>query len=384
MLRALAAAALLVLTASTCSPVMAAPPWAKLVPFRKVEADPNDTYDLTESHGPWMIMCASFAGPNAEAQAHELVLELRKEYQLEAYIFKQHFDFTKSELGNTIDKYGFRKRMRPINGAKFDEYAVMAGNFHSVEQADLKKTLDTIKYAKPACLDLSRGAELNQRYAGWRNAVRRATSLAGAREKGPMGKAFVTKNPLLPDEMFAPKGLDPFVVDLNKDLPYSLLNNPGQYTVKVASFRGAESIAEQGSRAEASFDELLGKPRKGSRTNLAKIDEAALKASKLTKALRENGVEAYEFHDRTESIVCIGSFDSVGNPRPDGKTEINPAVHRLMQQYGPEQVPDPSGRTGQFGLRPRSLAGIPFDVQPLPVMVPKQSLAASFAADREG
>jgi hypothetical protein len=380
--RALSAAASLLVIAATGLSLSAAPPWARLVPFRKVEADPNESYELTESHGPWMIMCASFAGPNAEKQAHELALELRSEHKLEAYVFKHHFDFTQAERGLGFDKYGAPKRMRPINGAKFDEYAVLVGNFHSVDQPDLEKTRDLIKRLKPAALDLSRGNELNQRYAGWREAVRRVSSLAKGKQKGPMGHAFVTKNPLLPDEFFAPKGLDPFVVDLNEDLPYSLLKNPGTYTVKVASFRGAEELALN-QQQEATFDSLIGKPRKASRTNLAKIDEAAVKASKLAKALREKGVEAYEFHDRTESMVCVGSFDSVGTPRQDGKTEINPAIHRIMQEYGPEQVQDPQGRPGQLALRPKSLAGIPFDAQPIPVMVPKQSLAAAYV-DREG
>lgn len=373
--------AFLIVLACTAS-ASSAPPWAKLVPFKKVDADPSADYSLTESHGPWMIMCSSFAGPNAESQAHELVLELRTRHKLEAYIFKHHFDFTESELGLGWDKYGNRKRMKPINGAKFDEYAVLVGNFHSVDQPEVEKTLDEIKHMSPATLDLKRGKDLNQRYAGWRDAVRRVSSIAGAKQKGPMGHAFVTKNPLLPDEFFAPKGLDPFVVDLNKDLSFSLLACPGTYTVKVASFRGAESLALN-QKEEARFENVLGKPKKGSRTNLAKIDEAAVKASKLTKALREKGVEAYEFHDRTESIVCIGSFESVGTPRQDGKIEINPAVHRIMKEYGPEQVADPSLGPGQLGLRPRSLQGIPFDVQPLPVMVPKQSLASDYV-DREG
>jgi hypothetical protein len=369
----------LLLAGLHCQLVSAAPPWAKLVPFRKVSADPNESYELTESNGPWMIMCASFAGPNAEKQAHELVLELRGRYKLEAYVFKHHFDFTAPELGNTLDKYGARKRMRAVNGSKFDEFAVLVGNYHSVDQPDVEKTRDTIKHLKPATLDLSRGEELNQRYAGWRDAVRRVSKLGAAKEKGPMSHAFVTKNPLLPDELFTSKGLDPFVVELNEDLPFSLLKNPGTYTVKVASFRGAESLALNG-KEEAEFETNLGKPR---RSNLAKIDEAAFKATKLTKALREQGVEAYEFHDRTESIVCIGSFDSVGNPRADGKTEINPAIHRLMQQYGPETIQDPKLGPGQLGVKPRSLEGIPFDVQPLPVMVPKQSLAPR-TRDREG
>lgn len=358
------------------SSLQAAPPWAKLVPFRKIEADPNESYELTESHGPWMIMCASFAGATAEQQAHELVLELRRKYKLEAYTFAQHYDFTDAEPGNTLDKYGFRKRMRNLRAVKFDEIAVLVGNFHDVDQPDLADTLQSIKTMHPESLQTEKQKGSSQQLANLRAAVRRFSSDPRARSKGPMGKAFVTKNPLLPDEFFAPKGLDPFVVELNEDLPFSLLNNPGTYTVKVASFRGAETVANKPADF-AKFEEILGKPGKGSRSNLAKIDEAAVKASKLTKALREKGIEAYEFHDRTESIVCIGSFDSVGTPRADGKTEINPAIHRLMQEYGPEKVQDPKLKTGQLGLRPRSLEGIPFDVQPLPVVVPKQSVAAS-------
>jgi hypothetical protein len=374
-----------IIVASLCvglaASASAAPPWAKLVPFRKVEADPEKFYELTESEGPWMILCTSFAGPKAREQAHELVLELRSRYKLEAYVFARHFDFTEPEVGLGVTKYGGPRKMRHQRSVKFDEYAVLVGNFHSVDQPEIEKTREIIRHLTPECL-AGDSKETNQQFGNFRRYIWSIHPDQRKRQKGPMGNAFVTKNPLLPDEYFAPKGLDPFVVDLNKDLPYSLLNNPGKYTVKVASFRGAESIEYQPAKI-ASFEESIGKPREGSRSRLAKIDEAAMKASKLTAALREKGVEAYEFHDRTESIVCVGSFDSVGSPRPDGKIEINPAIHRIMQEYGPEKVPDPSLGPGQLGLRPRTLNGIPFDVQPLPVMVPKRSLAQDYVG-REG
>src|SRR6476660_1796549 len=74
----------------------AAPPpsWAKLVPFRKIDADAKKTYDLEEKNGPWMIMAASFAGPSAEQQSHDLVLELRQRFKLEAYTFRRTYDFS--------------------------------------------------------------------------------------------------------------------------------------------------------------------------------------------------------------------------------------------------------------------------------------------------
>ena len=95
--------------------------------------------------------------------------------------------------------------------------------------------------------------------------------------------------------------------------------------------------------------------------------------------LRQRGIEAYEFHDRYESIVTVGSFDTVGTPRADGCTEINPAVLRIMQSYGPRQKPIGAGGRAMAGLMPRTLGGITFDVQPTPVEVPRRSIATDYA-----
>ena len=128
------------------------------------------------------------------------------------------------------------------------------------------------------------------------------------------------------------------------------------------------------------FDELAGQPYQNAKNarhkGMAKIDIAADNAARMTKALRDKGVEAYEFHDRTESMVCVGSFDSVGDPRDDGKIEINPGIHRLMETYGPEKKFIP-GQAQAF-VQPRLIEGIPFDPQPLPVVVPRQSIANDY------
>ena len=107
-----------------------------------------------------------------------------------------------------------------------------------------------------------------------------------------------------------------------------------------------------------------------------KLEDAEVKAHELTKLLRKKGVEAYEFHDRYESIVTIGSFDSIGAKQPDGSIELDPAVHRLMKEYGPAKETLP-GQAG-LGLIPRSLNGISFDIQPVPVQVPRTSIAAAY------
>jgi hypothetical protein len=344
---------------SLAEPAFAAKPWELLIPFKRVDADAGKEYRLTENHGPWMIMASSFAGPGADQQAQNLVLELRKRYNIEAYIHRQTFDFSDPVVGLGFNRYGGPKMMRHANAAKFDEIAVLIGSFEDVSDPRLEKTLAEIKYARPDCLDISKNKTTTQRFIGLRELQRRLTPDPDKKQQGPMGNAFVTRNPLLPQEYFVPKGLDPFVENMNRDLEYSLLKNRGQYSVRVAVFRGASTM-------KASEANKL--------TN--KLEDAEMKAHDLTKLLRKQGIEAYEFHDRYESIVTVGSFESIGVKQADGTTELNPAVHRLMQEYGPRQQTLP-GQAG-LGLVPRSLNGISFDIQPVPVEVPRSSIAAAY------
>ena len=109
-----------------------------------------------------------------------------------------------------------------------------------------------------------------------------------------------------------------------------------------------------------------------------RLEEAALKAHKLTQALRAKGFEAYEFHDRHQSVVTIGGFDSVGEPRADGKTEINPAVHQMMETFSATRTGLQLGGQQVAGLQPKTFGGIPCDAQPIPVLVPKRSLGADY------
>ncbi len=342
--------------------------WTSFIPFRKnVDANPSTRYELTEEHGPWLVLAANFAGEGAAEQAHELVLELRKEFNLPAYIDRKEFDYSETVEGKSLDRYtGLPSKMKHAHGGKFDAYAVLVGDFDSAEEPQLQKTLEKLKYARPACLDLEIHKKSTQRFAGFRELQRRMNGDAAKRQKGPMGNAFVTRNPHLPEEFFAPGGLDEFVVELNSRAEFSLLNNPGRYTVKVASFGGKNTMNSK---------EIEALEQSGQVSD--KLDIAADKAHRLTVALRSRGVDAYEFHDRTESIVAVGSFESVGEPRVDGKIEIHPTVHKIMQMYGASRRELPGG--GSLGLQPRILAGISFDVQPMPVEVPRRSIAADYA-----
>ncbi len=346
---------------------MAKPPW-QLVSFRRVEADPQKRYELSEQAGPWLIFAASFAGEGSAEDAHELMLELRKKHKLPAYIHSQQFDFTQQVQGIGINPDMTPKQMRYDKAGVFEEYAVLVGDFVSVDDPDLQKTLKELKYARPECLS-NLDQRKTQRFAGLRELQRRITRDRSRQSKGPMGNAFAVPNPLLPSEYFAPKGVDSLVLRMNEDVPHSLLDCPGRYTVRVATFRGNIIIDQRKVEAIENGGKMA-----------SRLEKAAIEAHRLTEELRKQGVEAYEFHDRHESIVTVGSFQSIGRPRSDGKQEMNQAVLRVIQQYSPRQqaLVDPSGRA-VAGLQPRTLGGIPFDVQPWPVEVPKRSIATDYA-----
>ena len=195
-----------------------------------------------------------------------------------------------------------------------------------------------------------------------------------------MRRAFIARNPTIPKEYFVGAGIDPFVLNMNKGVKYSLLDCPAKYTVRVASFRGESHFVGEGADpdedAQRSFLSLPGLGK------VNKLEAAADNAHRLTELLRKKGIEAYEFHDRFESIVTIGSFETVGNELPDGRIDLLPAIHQIMLSYGAQRSPLPN--QGQAVNPPRSLDGIPFDIQPLPVMAPRRSLSSDYAVgDRD-
>jgi hypothetical protein len=55
---------------------------------------------------------------------------------------------------------------------------------------------------------------------------------------------------------------------------------------------------------------------------------------------------------------------------------MHPEIHAIMRKYGPQRQPLPGQEA--LGLVPTSVNGIPCDVQPWPVRVPKPSIAAAY------
>jgi hypothetical protein len=354
------------------SPAVRAASPLSLIRFKKLNETPTNDLNLIEANGPWMIFAASFAGSGAEADARELALELRNNFRLPAYVHSKRYDFSKPVKGLGLTRYGEPKMMRFNMDSSFDEVAVLIGDYRSPDDPRLQKDLQTLKYAQPECLSLekNKNRETTLRFAGLRAWQRRLVGDDQKRRRGPMGRAFATRNPMLPEDT-QDQELDPLLIRMNEKRNYSLLDNPGKYSVRVASFRG-QVIIDQREISEI-------EQGKGSKWS-ASLDQAAAKAEKMAEILRKKNVEAYVYHDRHESIVTIGSFDSLGTEMPDGHIELQPSIARIMETYGPEKKPI-LGKDGRrlAGIQPKSFAGYTLDVAPQPILVPRRSVADSFA-----
>ncbi len=367
----IAASSLFLVTGTTI-----AAPW-DVVNFKHVEADPKKAYELTEKNGPWVIMAATFTGDHAEDDAHALVLDLRKNFALNAYYYAKTYDFSKPEPGLGVDMYGSPKVMRHLEKKSVREVAVVVGDFPRVDDSDAQAALKKIKQAQPDSLKTSKSLS----FADYRQQVHDHVQLT----RGPFARAFVAPNPLIPTEYFAPKGPDKFVLEMNRNVEHSLLDCPGKYTLQVATFKGNTIINQQ----------KIKDVQANRRDMASSLDISADRAHRMTVELRKLGYEAYEYHDRESSMVTYGHFDSIGNQRADGTIEPLPQIQRAVETFGIDLGTQILPLHATAEKEPKSLrqliknkdgkvidikdADLVFDIEPTPIVVPKRSIAADYA-----
>lgn len=377
----------------------AAPPlWKQLMPRKKVAADPNGDYTLGQENGPWLIMAASFTGETGEEQARDLVLEMRSRFNLPAYYYGMTFDLDGDDVGRGLTQYGGSIKRRLQRGDEVVQHAVLVGEFPAIDDIEAQDMLDQIKTMQPKALSVN-ATETSQTLAGVRSFYNQAKRRMGQDvPAGPMSHAFMTRNPLLPREYFVPNRVEPEVMEWNRQFEDSLLNCPGRYTIRVATFRGRIAL-----------DGAKGAPEISERVRSAKEDdplvEAGEKAHAMVVALKEKEwPQVYEFHDRHESYVTIGSFDNARR-LPNGQLVLedrnaqiimatfsattphnslikkpipkNPLDEPLARQKF-AQMFQGQGRPAD-GFNPKSIVGIPFDIIPQVMEVPRDSVSSTYA-----
>lgn len=323
--------------------------WLPTSWFAPAEVPAQEMFPLAEKDGPWLVLAATFRGEGAREDARRLVQELRRDHKLRAYTHEKAFDYTGQQQGLGLNPDGTPKKMRYANAAEVVEVAVLVGDFASFDDQRGQKMLGTIKGLHPKALAGDAGK--SRSFSDFRKMI----GLDRNSAKGPMHLAFVIPNPLLPEDYFSRQEVDKFVVEMNSDVTHSLLDCPGRYSVRVATFTGAGTFDQKA--IASGEDEVKLESR---------LVEAADKAHRLTEALRRSGWQAWEFHDRESSIVCVGCIDQLAVPQAGGASVVHPEVARIVRELGPD--PD---KLAVGTVVPRSIEGVLLDVKPRPIDVPR-------------
>jgi hypothetical protein len=343
---------------------------------------------LKAEHGPWLIIAASLEGEQAQSLAIELARELRQKHHLASYVLPKQFDYSQTVPGSGIEPNGRQRRMRHMHDERIDSYGVLIGDFSSLDDPSLKETLQQVKQLFPETL--AKQTESANSVSAFKKLMRSADQSA----KPPMATAFVTRNPLLPEDFFQTPAVDSFVYKLNKNADHSLLKAKGRFTVRVATFRGADAVVLQNSRTAQQATE------KGATDQL---EFAVVQANLMANVLRDAGFDAFEFHDRNSSIVTVGSFDSLGNEDKAGKFIYALEIQEVQKKFGGIK----EYQNSQYGMVPAAKTlldivnpgqisalqkgstsekkanfirhAIPFDLDPKPMAIPRQETSKLYS-----
>lgn len=278
-----------------------------------VDAVKGRVYTITKQHGPWMIMVASISrirdkenlieGLSPREAALELVYQLRK-VGIPAYVYEQ-----KDELGRIETRNRLQEKETRVFAARRGEICVLAGNYPSPESSQAVRTLEYIKTRFDADFLIELGGRFKPTPG----------------QPKPLSGAFLTVNPLLSPEEVKAASVDPLLVRLNSQYDNSLFENPGKYTLVIATFTGKSSrYVKDGQEDEAFKNFQVGNS----------LDKAAEDAFQLAESMRnatrhgyDDDFDVYVWHDRYKSVVTIGSFDDANDPR----------IARFVDRFGAKQ-----------------------------------------------
>ena len=305
------------------------------------EADPSKEYPVTPEAGPWMICAASYMGRKAPQMAHDLVIELRRDYDLPAFIYnrgdverrkmREEMDQKRRQREEALRQQGLQPGipLPPLGVRVEDQCAVLIGGYKDIDAAH--SALEKIKKlpnpkSVPVDEIMLASTDTNQRLQ-----KQKANIFTGS---------FVTHNPTVPQEKVE-RGLDPATLkQLNADESYSLLKCKQPWTMAVKEFSGG--VAIQPAKAPPTLlEKLLGNKSDEHMSAIGK------QAHELARVLKQMGFDPYVLHTTTSSIVTVGAY---ADPEDD-------KLHQAQKQL----------RNMQFG----TYSWIQLTSNPLPMPVPK-------------
>jgi hypothetical protein len=309
-----------------------------------IDADPNQSYDVTPAAGAWMICAASYSGDEAGDIAHRMVLEIRRNFGLPAYVFNRGRDERAKQRAEIERIHHFCPEGR-IRGVRIEEqFAVLVGGYKDMESA--RSALDGFKKLKPSdpkALDIMQWDDQKPGANG-------KTQITGhtIAYVNPFMRSFVVRNPtVLNEPVKEDKHEEKFLHEINADESYSVYKCRKPWTLAVAVFQAPTLV--QSANSSSFLDKLMGA------SNGEHISGAAMTAHNMAKLLEELShdprlkeplKEVYVFHTRNNSVVTIGGFDRQDDPRMgyvqavlrDNLLRNNPQL-QLLKQPLPMEVP---------------------------------------------
>jgi hypothetical protein len=381
-----------------------------LNPFKRSTKEVQDVVMLKPEHGPWMIFAYSFEGEKAKEDATVLAKEIQRDLGLPTFVMEKKFDYSEKVLGSGYREDGTQKVMKYRDSRVVSGYAVMAGEFDSIDHPTVPQILERVKTYQAKSLltegNESDGKGKKEEADSIRGAKKWLSGISKEKIRGPLEHAFMTRNPLLPPDFFQSPDLEKFVYDMNRQPGYnehSLLDCKSKYTVRVLTFRGDSEFISWG-KSTSGDDKSKGP---------SALEQAAERAYIAMKALRVAGYEAYQYHDREQSIVTVGGFDQLGATDASNRFVYSADIRAVIERFSSDgKVADTSkfdlnlGKAVQprllldlvdqrkipelyQGSRQEQLAyysklSIGFDIKPTPMAIPRYNASRIYAGSRLG
>lgn len=267
------------------------PPDQIAAPTIALPNDPIEPYLLTKDAGPFMVSARSFVGPECDRYALALVLELRKDYGLPAYILRSKDFPGLSNIRNVppTAPQGIRQPnlSPPERYRTYDEAVVLVGDEKTLD--DSEALLHKVKKIRPKCLN-------------------GMPSLLPWRQDSGLSRALRTTNPYVPAQNLFPRKSNTLLKQMNAG-PRSVYQCPGRYTLQVADFTGRSTFDPEDQRFQG-MSSLKKSPLVTAASDAEKLANALAK----DKDIQRTGYQPYVYHDLTSSKVMIGSFNAPDDP----------------------------------------------------------------------
>jgi hypothetical protein len=298
--------------------------------------EPIEPSLLATRNGPFMVMARTFRGPDAVRYAQALVIELRNDFHLPAYIFYPKVQPRHSLIRGvppTASPDTMTAQLKsPEKYRTYDEAAVLVGDAKTMK--DLAKLLRHVKSLHPKSIEA-------------------LPNIFGIKRNKGLKTAMGTTNPLVPAQYLYPESTDPVVARMNSG-PHSIYNCQGNYTLQIGYFTGRSTIQ---SRTDPEDPSLFTNEKLKTSPLQSAGKDAELLAEKLAKTddIRQAGYKVYTYHDRFASYVTIGDFKTDHDPAAE---ELRKKIYKLSIDLLKERKIETP-----FGPQPGPLMAVPHNTK---------------------